>query len=112
MKFCPKCGSIMLPARKGDGRVLRCRSCGYEISAEAGGSGYKRTISVERKPTDKIIVIEGGVNVATLPRMKTQCPKCGHDEAFYWEMQTRSADEPSTRFFRCTKCGHVWREYE
>jgi len=26
-------------------------------------------------------------------------------------IQTRAADEPPTRFYRCTKCGHTWREY-
>ncbi|MFX1287916.1 MAG: transcription factor S, partial [Promethearchaeota archaeon] len=25
--------------------------------------------------------------------------------------QTRSADEPSTSFFRCLECKHTWREY-
>ncbi|MBI2112883.1 transcription factor S, partial [Candidatus Woesearchaeota archaeon] len=25
--------------------------------------------------------------------------------------QTRGADEPETRFFRCTKCNYTWREY-
>jgi DNA-directed RNA polymerase subunit M len=27
-------------------------------------------------------------------------------------VQTRRADESATQFFRCTKCGHTWREYE
>ncbi|RLG10996.1 MAG: transcription factor S, partial [Thaumarchaeota archaeon] len=40
------------------------------------------------------------------------CPKCGNREAYYWAVQTRSADEPMTRFFRCTKCGYTWREYD
>ena len=25
--------------------------------------------------------------------------------------QTRSADEPTTRFYRCQKCKFTWREY-
>ena len=41
-----------------------------------------------------------------------KCPKCGHDEAYYKIIQTRRADEPPTRIYKCTKCGHVWREYE
>ena len=39
-----------------------------------------------------------------------QCPKCGHGEAYYNEVQTRSADEPATLFFRCCKCHHNWKE--
>ena len=25
--------------------------------------------------------------------------------------QTRAADEPETRIYRCCKCNHSWREY-
>jgi DNA-directed RNA polymerase subunit M/transcription elongation factor TFIIS len=38
-----------------------------------------------------------------------ECPKCGNKHAFWWIVQTDSADEPSTQFFRCTKCNHTWR---
>jgi DNA-directed RNA polymerase subunit M/transcription elongation factor TFIIS len=37
------------------------------------------------------------------------CPKCGNNKARWWIVQTDSADEPSTQFFRCTKCNHTWR---
>jgi DNA-directed RNA polymerase subunit M len=26
-------------------------------------------------------------------------------------VQTRSIDESMTQFYRCTKCGHTWRDY-
>ena len=45
------------------------------------------------------------------PIVDAECPKCGNMKAEYWEIQTRSADEPPTRFHRCTKCRHTWREY-
>ncbi|CAO1631799.1 unnamed protein product [Parajaminaea phylloscopi] len=40
------------------------------------------------------------------------CPKCDHDRAYYFQLQVRSADEPMTTFYRCTKpsCTHQWRE--
>src|SRR5919107_2149996 len=37
------------------------------------------------------------------------CSKCGTNQARWWIVQTDSADEPSTQFFRCTKCRHTWR---
>ncbi|MDQ4074178.1 MAG: hypothetical protein M3162_07750 [Thermoproteota archaeon] len=37
------------------------------------------------------------------------CPKCGNNKARWWMVQTDSADEPSTQFFRCTKCNNTWR---
>jgi DNA-directed RNA polymerase subunit M len=32
-------------------------------------------------------------------------------EVYVWQVQTRGGDEASTQFFRCTKCGHTFREY-
>ena len=40
-----------------------------------------------------------------------ECPKCGNNVAYVWQVQTRSADESSTQFLRCTKCSHTVREY-
>ena len=39
------------------------------------------------------------------------CKKCGHEKAFFWTLQTRSSDEPETRFYKCVKCNFVNREY-
>ena len=38
------------------------------------------------------------------------CPKCSHGTAYFFEVQTRSADEAATLFMRCQKCSHQWRE--
>lgn len=36
------------------------------------------------------------------------CPKCKTNKTSYYQMQTRSADEPLTNFCSCL-CGHRWR---
>jgi len=38
-----------------------------------------------------------------------KCGKCGGRETTYYQMQTRSADEPMTTFHTCQKCGHRWK---
>jgi len=40
-----------------------------------------------------------------------ECPTCGNNEAFWVLRQTRAADEPETKIYRCVKCSHSWREY-
>ena len=50
--------------------------------------------------------------IETLPTANVGCEKCGNNEAVFWELQTRSADESATRFFRCTECQQTWREYD
>lgn len=41
-----------------------------------------------------------------------RCPKCGFGRAYFMQIQTRSADEPMTTFYRCCnhECNHYWRE--
>ena len=99
--FCPKCKSIMFPK---DG-ILICRNCGEEKAPEGG------TITQEIKKSDKAEFTEGMEDVSTLSKTRTECPKCQNKEAYWYMRQTRAADEPTTRFYICTKCKHTWREY-
>jgi len=74
--------------------------CGKE--KEIGGS-EKFTTAAKTKETT---VING--ETATLPKAREKCPECGNTEAYYYMRQNRSADEPETIFYRCTKCNHQW----
>ncbi len=103
MEFCPKCKSIMI--YKGNKAV--CRKCGYEKEIDSDES----YISVTKRNEEEIPVIEGE-DVKTLPTTKVICPACGNTEAYWWLRQLRAADESEVRFFRCTKCGKTWREYD
>jgi len=38
------------------------------------------------------------------------CMRCHKRECTYYEMQTRSADEPMTIFIQCMNCGKHWRQ--
>ena len=38
-----------------------------------------------------------------------QCRKCGSKKTTYYQMQTRSADEPMTTFVQCTECPARWK---
>ena len=37
------------------------------------------------------------------------CTRCYKRECTYYEMQTRSADEPTTVFITCLNCGKNWK---
>ncbi len=38
-----------------------------------------------------------------------KCGKCGSQNTTYYQMQTRSADEPMTNFVTCLDCNKKWR---
>jgi transcription factor S len=82
-----------------------CSSCGTKVKMGAAVEVGRST------PTGRsMAVIEG--RGPTLPTANEQCPKCGNGTAYWVLRQTRGADEPETRIFECTKCGHKWREYQ
>ncbi len=104
MKFCPKCGSLMIVTSEG----YVCPRCGYKETTKVEG---KLTEKIENKEERAFGIVEQKVEM--LPKVRgVICPKCGNDEAYYWTVQTRAGDEAETRFYKCTKCGFVWREYD
>jgi DNA-directed RNA polymerase subunit M len=109
LEFCDKCGGLLIPKRAGSKTVLECRKCGRRRAAKS--KDFKISVSTNTKP-EKIIIVDKKSRMEGLPKTLAQCPKCEHNEAYWWMQQTRAADEPPTRFFKCVKCGHVWREYE
>lgn len=103
--FCPKCGSILLPRKEGSKKILAC-SCGYK-SNDIEQTKITETITSNRKEVEVV----DRQDYETFPTIKIKCEKCGHGLAYYWTLQTRSGDEPETKFLKCQKCQHTWRDY-
>lgn len=103
--FCPKCGSLMKPSTSGKKKMMVC-SCGYKTT-EIEETKIKETVK-EEKPEMAVIEKED----TAYPLVDKKCPKCGHNKAYFWEIQTRASDEPATQFFKCEKCNHTWRHYD
>jgi DNA-directed RNA polymerase subunit M len=100
----------MVPKKVGKKTVLVCRNCGKK--KEVSSRKEFKLGSISSKKESRIVIVDKKSQVEVFPKTQTQCPKCENTEAFWWVQQTRSGDEPPTRFFKCTKCGHVWREYQ
>jgi DNA-directed RNA polymerase subunit M len=100
MEFCPKCGAVLIQKRKNYG----CARCEYSTKDKV-----KIKTSEKIEEGNKVVVIKKEMN--TLPIVVERCKKCGNDKAYFWTIQTRAGDEAETKFFKCTKCDHTWREY-
>lgn len=103
--FCPNDKAMMRPVNG----VLTCPKCGATKTSTAG-TNVVRSKAVE--DVKKTVIDHGTQKLDLLPTTNEYaCEKCGHGTAYYFLRQTRSADEATTRFLECTKCGYKWREY-
>ena len=62
---------------------------------------------VEHQVKQEKQTLEGDKDMAT---DMFKCTRCGKRQCTYYELQTRSADEPMTIFIRCISCGKQWRQ--
>jgi len=108
MEFCPNCGGVLTSSRQSGRAAMICRKCGY---TKKMSGDYVIISKSSRRQKASVTVLEDEETEIHPKTTDVQCPSCGNREAYWWSVQTRSADEPMTQFFRCTRCGHTWREY-
>ena len=103
MKFCPKCGAVLVKKTKNFG----CPRCSYSTKERV------KISSSEKLSEKKSVAVIKDRDTQPLPVTTATCRKCKNKEAYFWTVQTRSGDEAETKFFRCTnpKCEYTWREY-
>ena len=114
MKFCPKCETRM--KSRIEENILTCPQCGFSANRENGTKEAEPITSSGSPYLDKTLgsslkIMDSEVTPDALPTTAIDCPKCGNSNAYWWMLQTRSADEATTQFYRCTKCRHTWRNY-
>jgi len=73
----------------------------YELCPEQWQVMVDKQVKMER------IQLEGDFSRAT---NKWQCNGCKMRKCTYYELQTRSADEPMTIFIHCLNCGKRWTQ--
>ncbi|XP_032303585.1 DNA-directed RNA polymerase III subunit RPC10 [Coturnix japonica] len=92
--FCPACGNVLVAEEGPRCHRFACTTCPYVRNVTRKVSSRKYTTA--SKP----------------PLNGEPCPKCEHPRAYFMQIQTRSADEPMTTFYKCcnAQCGHRWRD--
>lgn len=117
MEFCEEdgCGGMLVSEKNNGETVMKCRDCG--AIKDVDGGEMKVTEEKEEDPMDRLNINESNKNESTRPTTNKVCPKCSDDskdekEHEWWMEQTRSSDEPPTRFYKCRECGNVHKEYD
>ena len=113
MDFCSECGSRLTPKKikSANQRLLifACEKCGNKVKkTEEKIQLNNKTIT--HNPKQMVAVIDKEKQLSTTPTIHFTCLRCGNQNAYAWQVQTRGSDESSTQFLRCTNCGYTFRE--
>ncbi|KAI8896920.1 hypothetical protein BC833DRAFT_595651 [Globomyces pollinis-pini] len=104
MYFCPICSNVLLLDNGGENKLF-CQSCPYICRID-------KPLTNKTKFTAKQVddVLGGAQAWDNVDSTEVSCPQCEHNRAYFMQIQIRSADEPSTLFYKCCECAHDWRE--
>ena len=105
--FCPICGNLLSVEEGTRCYKFACPTCPYinNITQKVSSKTYPKLKAVDD-------VLGGRAAWENVDSTEETCPKCEHKRAYFMQIQTRSADEPMTVFYKCCNpvCGHRWRE--
>jgi DNA-directed RNA polymerase III subunit RPC11 len=105
MHFCPLCGNLLLLEEGTKGMRFCCPTCPYLHNVS---KVYSSRAKIKKKQVDDVL---GGDDAwDNVDKTTAKCPQCGYNEAYFMQIQIRSADEPSTTFYRCVKCSKQWND--
>ncbi|XP_065063240.1 DNA-directed RNA polymerase III subunit RPC10-like [Rhopilema esculentum] len=107
--FCPICANVLVVEESAGNSSFRfaCKTCPfiYDINRKISDKKYPKLKEVDD-------VLGGSAAWENVDSTEEKCPKCEHPKAYFMQIQTRSADEPMTTFYKCcnAECGHRWKE--
>mmetsp|Transcript_31098 Transcript_31098/g.26565 ORF Transcript_31098/g.26565 Transcript_31098/m.26565 type:complete len:115 (-) Transcript_31098:1-345(-) len=107
--FCPTCGNLLVLQAGHDTMKYWCRTCPYLFPISEKLT-QKEILHKEGGPVVEDVL--GGPDAwKDVQQTEAVCPAdgCDSNRAYFKQMQIRSADEPMTTFYRCVKCGNIWR---
>ena len=102
LKFCPKCGDLLIPEKKEEKFIATCNKCGFSRTMKP--LKKKEKLKPEEKIGEGIIKNEN-----LLADYTNKCPKCGYNKAQIIDMGIFYSDEDNLIVLKCGKCGYSER---
>lgn len=105
MRFCPVCGNLLLIEQGNRSMRFCCPTCSYKYDLD---KTFSTKVKLKKKVVDDVL---GGEDAwKNVDRTSASCPYCSFGEAYFQLRQIRSADEPSTIFYKCCQCMKQWND--
>ena len=87
MHFCPLCGNLLLLEEGQQGMRFCCPICPYLHNLQGI---YTSAAKIKKKQLDDVL---GGEDAwENVDRTQARCPQCSNNEAYFMQIQIRSAD--------------------
>ena len=93
--------SLLNKIKKGE---INLKNIGFMSHQELKPSIWKQLVEAKIKRDKNVDDID---SMSTTSEFK--CFRCFKNKCSYYQMQTRSADEPITTFMSCLNCGNRWK---
>ncbi|ORX66255.1 transcription elongation factor [Linderina pennispora] len=107
--------SLVLNLKDKKNPALRMRVVDGNIYARAavldvqGGDGVRRSEGADGEIKEENLFKAQGAGQTEAETDQFRCGRCKSRKCTYYQMQTRSADEPMTTFVTCTNCNNRWK---
>lgn len=129
--FCNDCGNLLDARTSAKVKTLNCAVCGssckgllalclvVHVELTDLPDTSAKVVITRSKPSDlpsslrakrSEVQTVNEQDVQQNASIRETCPNCGQEEVRYYTQQLRSADEGSTVFYECPKCGHKWNQ--
>lgn len=97
-KVCPSCANVLTVSAMETGKNrLECRTCPYEFAINEPLFSRKE---FARKEREDVFGGPGAWDNAQKGRVQCPADNCDGEEAAFFQVQIRSADEPMTSFYK------------
>ncbi|KAI0684507.1 hypothetical protein BC835DRAFT_1409144 [Cytidiella melzeri] len=109
LHFCSECNNLLYPKADPERRAMlyACRICPYDEDGE-NQCVYRNDLLTVTK--EKVGITRDLGTDTTLAHAQKVCPSCGHDDAVYFQDQSKRRETRMILFYVCSKCSHSFTD--
>ncbi|KAI0767648.1 hypothetical protein C8Q74DRAFT_1281410 [Fomes fomentarius] len=109
LHFCSECNNLLYPKADPLRRIMvyACRICAYDEIGE-NQCVYRNDLLTVTK--EQVGVISDLASDPTLAHAAKECPNCHHEDAVFFQDQSKRKETRMILFYVCTKCNKAFTD--